>query len=226
MPNNLIEYGPDPGHTGQILYAEIAYPAVNPPTQWNTATPGLEAYNAAHWTSYTIQLTEGTGKTGYFYAATPAALPAGLYLVSIRAAAGGAGPLGAALPADQGPGGGAAPTFEAYWDGTAWHFGPAAVDLPLPPPGTTAITDLAGGSARNPNVMTVVNGQSQPIPGAFVQAYLTSAYNANPATATILGQAISDANGHWTLNLATGQGACTIVAYYPGTQVALGSVTV
>ena len=128
MPNNLIEYGPDPQRTGQILYAEIADPVVNPPTQWNTATPGLEAYNAAHWTSYTIQITEGTSKTGYFYAATPAALPAGIYLVSIRAASGGAGPIGSALPSDQGPGGGAAPTFEAYWDGTAWHASDGFID--------------------------------------------------------------------------------------------------
>lgn len=94
--------------------------------------------------------------------------------------------------------------------------------------GTTAITDLAGGSARNPSVMTVLGLGGQPLFGAIVQAYLASAYATNPAVATVQAVTTTDANGHWTLNVVTNSGAITIVISMPGdtTAVLPSAVTV
>jgi hypothetical protein len=92
--------------------------------------------------------------------------------------------------------------------------------------GTTAVTDLAGGSSRSPSIMTVQNNVGAPIQGATVTAYLASAYASNPGTASVLSSTTTDANGHWTLNITTGAGALTLVFAYPGDQTATGSVTV
>ena len=108
-----------------------------------------------------------------------------------------------------------------------------SVELPAAPAGygpgggsgTTAVTDLAGGSNRTPPLMTVQTPGNQPILGAIVEAYLTSAYTANPATAAVITETTTDVNGHWTLNLPTGA-AYTLVVSYPGDQTATGSVTV
>ncbi|MDR3638798.1 MAG: hypothetical protein P4L84_33635 [Isosphaeraceae bacterium] len=111
------------------------------------------------------------------------------------------------------------------------------VTLPSPAPsgygpgggaGTTAVTDLAGGSNRSPSNMTVKDQSGNPIFGAVVQAYVASAYSANPATAAAQCATTTDANGHWTINPVTGSGALTLVISYPGdqTQVLLSAVTV
>ena len=44
---------------------------------WNTATPGFEAFNASHWSSYAVSLTEATG-SGYYWAARPAGVAGSL----------------------------------------------------------------------------------------------------------------------------------------------------
>jgi len=112
---------------------------------------------------------------------------------------------------------------------------PVAVGtLPTPAPagygstpeaGTTAITHAAGGTGRSPSDMTVQDSNSQPISGATVQAYLASAYGADPATALVIAETTTDVSGHWTLNLPAGA-AYTLVFAHPGDQSATGSVTV
>ncbi len=217
MLDNLIEYGPNASASGKTLYARIA----NAAAQWWNGT-GFEVYTAGHYATYAVAMAEQTG-SGYFTVATPSALPAGTYSVVIQLQAG-----GTPAPTDTSPSGAGSCGFHAYWDGTAWHAGPAYADaLPSPAPsgygpgggaGTTAVTDLAGGSARNPSNMTVTNSSSQPILGAIVEAYLASAYTANPATAAAQAETTTDVNGHWTLNLVTGTGPITLVVSYPGDQ--------
>ena len=82
--------------------------------------------------------------------------------------------------------------------------------------GTTAVTDLAGGTARNPSNLTVQNGAGQPVQGATVTAYNAPTYAAGPGTAAVLAIAATDANGHWTLNIPTGEGAVTLVVAASG----------
>lgn len=216
MADTLIEYE-DSTQTGKTLYALLR----NASAQWWNGS-AMEAFNAVHWTSYAVAMSE-TGSTGYFTVTTPGSLPAGVYAVGVRVQAGGSPAV-----SDLSLGG-----FQGYWDGSAWHAGPTYADeLPATPPtgygpgagqNTTAVTDLAGGSARNPSVMTVLNSGSAPIQGATVTAYSASAYTSNPATAEVLGATTTDANGHWILNLPTGAGAITLVVAYPGDQTAVVS---
>lgn len=217
MANTLIEFE-NSAKSGATLYAVVR----DDSGRWWSGG-AFEAYAAADWAAYATGMTE-QGASGYFTAPTPS-LPAGAYNVGVRQKAGAsAAPSDASLAA-----------FEAYWDGTGWHAGPAYADrLPSPPPdgygstpaaGTTAVTHAAGGTGRSPADMTVLDADSNPILGASVTAYLASAYAANPATATVVEATTTDVNGHWTLNLPAGA-AYTLVFAYPGDQTATGSVTV
>ena len=55
---------------------------------WNTATPGWETFNPAHWSSYAVALAELAG-SGYYFAARPAGVAGSLVtdLCYIRAGA-------------------------------------------------------------------------------------------------------------------------------------------
>lgn len=218
MPNTLIEYE-NTGKSGATLYAVVRSKAGQ---WWNGAA--FEAYNAAHWASYAATAVQEQGASGYFTGATPA-LAAGAYTVGVRQKAG-----GTAAPSDP-----SLATFEAYWDGAAWHAGPAYADqLPAPPPdgygpaattGTTAVTNAAGGTGRAPADMTVLDSNAQPILGATVTAYLATAYAADPASAAVIEATTTDVNGHWTLNLPPGA-TYTLVFFFAGDQPATGTVTV
>lgn len=191
---------------------------------WNTST--FETYAVGHWTSYAIALTEQPSSHRYT-AATPA-ISVGVYTADFYQQLGGA-PATTDLPVG---------VAKGYWDGAKWHEGPAYADL-LPstapagygstaPAGTTAVTDLAGGTNRNPSNMTVENTSNAPISGARITAYNAAAYTSNPATAPILATALTDANGHWLLNLPTGTGAVTLVISATGmvTDTLTSAVTV
>jgi len=95
---------------------------------------------------------------------------------------------------------------------------------PAQPPGTTAVTQSTGGTARNPTDMTV-RLMGNPIQGGFVEACLASQYGANPATAQVIARTTTDVNGGWTLFLPTGA-TYTVVARLPGNDAATGTVTV
>lgn len=72
---------------------------------------------------------------------------------------------------------------------------------PQTPAGMVAVTQDYNGAGS----MTVEDqSNGQPISGATVTAYLASAYSANPATAAAQAQALTDANGQWTLWLDPG----------------------
>ena len=74
------------GSTGQALYA-VLYDLNG--QVWNTSgTPAYEAFNASHWTSYAVTLTEQTG-TGFYSAVCPSGAIATLGSYSVRIQAGG-----------------------------------------------------------------------------------------------------------------------------------------
>lgn len=100
----------------------------------------------------------------------------------------------------------------------------ANVDVVAPGTGFTAVTNLAGGTGRNPSDMTTtINGQ--PRMGVVVQAYLALAYTANPATAAVIAETTSGVSGGWTLSLPSGA-TYVIVFVYSEFLSNTGSVTV
>lgn len=92
MPNPIIE---TLNATGQTVYALL----VNRLTGqvWNTATPGWETFNAAHWANYAIALTEFTG-AGYYWAARPTGVAGSLVTDVFYLQAGGSPVIGDAPP--------------------------------------------------------------------------------------------------------------------------------
>lgn len=77
--------------TGQNLYAILINPVDG--TVYNTVTPGWEAYNAGHWASYAVPLTEYAG-SGYYRASYPIVVPTVLSTEAIYVRAGGSPVLG------------------------------------------------------------------------------------------------------------------------------------
>jgi len=108
-------------------------------------------------------------------------------------------------------------------------------ELPSPAPsgygpgggsGTTAVTDLTGGTARtttdSTGIFTVQNSSGAGIMGAVIAAYVTSAYTANPGTAPIITSTTTNVSGGFTLNLPNGANY-TLVATYGGDVGSAGS---
>lgn len=77
--------------TGQNLYAILINPVDG--TVYNTITPGWESYNAGHWASYAVPLTEYAG-SGYYRASYPIAIPDVLSTEAIYVRSGGTPTLG------------------------------------------------------------------------------------------------------------------------------------
>lgn len=65
--------------TGETLYVSVLSGAL----RWHTGDEAFEAYNAAHWTSYDVALTE-QGTSGSYFGDFPTAIPSGTYSLELR----------------------------------------------------------------------------------------------------------------------------------------------